>query len=95
MVYDLKFTRRGIKRWAVRYHYSMHRCSECRAETTMYSQGSRYGPNLRAFVIYLLIELHLSNQKASEHLLSLFDLALPATTVHDLKQDIAEKYLPT
>lgn len=32
IVYDLKFTRRGIKRWAVRYHYNMHRCSECRAE---------------------------------------------------------------
>lgn len=95
IVYDLKFTRRGIKRWAVQYHYSMHRCSECRAEMTIYSQDSQYGPNLRAFVIYLLIELRLSYQKATEHVFSLFDVALPNSTAHDIKSDMAEKYLPT
>lgn len=95
IVYDLKFTRRGIKRWAVRYHYSMHRCSECRAEMTIYSPDSQYGPTLRAFVIYLLIELRLSIQKTSEHVSSLFDVALPSSTLHDIKSEIAEKYLPT
>ena len=95
IVYDLKFTRRGIKRWAVRYHYSTHRCSECRAEMTIYSQDSQYGPNLRAFVIYLLIELRLSYQKATEHVSLLFDVALPNSTAHELKSDMAEKYLPT
>ena len=63
VVYDLKFTRRGIKRWAVRYHYRTYRCSECRAEMTIYSRDSQYGPNLRAFVVYLLIELRLSIPK--------------------------------
>jgi Transposase IS66 family len=73
----------------------MHRCSECRAEMTIYSQDSQYGPNLRAFVIYLLIELRLSYQKATEHVFSLFDVALPNSTAHDIKSDMAEKYLPT
>jgi predicted RecB family nuclease len=95
IVYDLKFTRRGIKRWAVQYHYCTHRCSECRAETTIYSQDSQYGPNLRAFFIYLLIELRLSYQKASEHVSSLFDVALPNSTAYEMKSDLAEKYLPT
>ncbi len=35
VVYDLKFTRRGIKRWAVRYRYSKYRCSDCRADMTL------------------------------------------------------------
>ena len=96
IVYDLKFTRRGIKRWAVRYHYSMHRCSECRAEMTIYSpRDSQYGPNLRAFFIYLLIELRLSLQKATEHVSSLFGIALPNSTAHDIKSELAEKYMPT
>jgi predicted RecB family nuclease len=95
IVYDLKFTRRGIKRWAVQYHYCTHRCSECRAETTIYSQDSQYGPNLRAFFIYLLIELRLSYRKATEHVSSLFDVALPNSTAYEMKSNLAEKYLPT
>ena len=95
IVYDLKFTRRGIKRWAVRYHYRMHRCSECRAEMTIYSQDSQYGPNLRAFMTYLLIELRLSFQKVTEHVSSLFDVALSHSTAHEIKSHMAEKYLPT
>jgi hypothetical protein len=63
IVYDLKFTRRGIKRWTVRYSYSMYQCSECRAEMTTYSRSWQFGPNLCAFITYLLIELRLSNQK--------------------------------
>ena len=95
VVYDLKFTRRGIKRWAVRYRYSMYRCSECRVEMTIYSRSSQYGPNLRAFVVYLLIELRLSNQKAAEHVSSLFDLPLTKTNANEIKSDMAEKYTPT
>ncbi|MBR0797983.1 IS66 family transposase [Bradyrhizobium jicamae] len=95
IVYDLKFTRRGIKRWAVQYHYSTYRCSECRAEMTIYSPDTRYGPNLRAFVIYLLIELRLSYQRAIEHVSSLFDVALPTSTAYDIKSATAKKYLPT
>src|SRR3981081_258651 len=92
IVYDLKFTRRGIKRWAVQYHYSTYVCSQCRAEMTIYSQDTQYGPNLRAFVIYLLIELRLSYQKTIEHVSSLFDVALPNSTAYEIKSDIAEKY---
>jgi predicted RecB family nuclease len=95
IVYDLKFTRRGIKRRAVRYSYSMYRCRECRSEMTTYSRSLQYGPNLRAFVIYLLIELRLSNQKAAEHASSLFDLPLNKAYVQKIKSGMAEKYLPT
>jgi hypothetical protein len=74
----------------------MHRCSECRAEMTIYSpRDSRYGPNLRAFFIYLLIELRLSLQTATEHVSSLFGIALPTSTAHDIKSELAEKYMPT
>jgi hypothetical protein len=95
IVYDLKFTRRGIKRWAVRYGYNMYRCSECRADKTIYSRGSQYGQNLRAFVVYLLIELRLSRQKAADHVSSLFDLPLTKGNANRIKSEMAEKYMPT
>ena len=62
---------------------------------TIYSRGSQYGPNLRAFVVYLLIELRLSNQKAIEHASSLFDLPLKKNNAYQIKADMAEKYMPT
>ena len=95
IVYDLKLTRRGIRRWAVRYRYSKYRCSECRADMTRYSRKSQYGPNLRAFVVYLLIELRLSNQKSAEHTTSLFDLPLTKHNAIAIKSAMAEMYVPT
>ena len=62
---------------------------------TTYSRRSQYGPNLRAFVVYLLIELRLSNQKAAEHVSLLFDLPLDAHKAFHMKSAMAEKYMPT
>jgi predicted RecB family nuclease len=95
VVYDLKFMRKGIKRWVVRYCYGRYRCSECRAEMSTYSGRPLYGPNLRAFVVYLMIELRLSNQKAAEHASLLFDLPLDAPKAFHMKSAMAEKYTPT
>jgi predicted RecB family nuclease len=92
---DLRFTRRGIKRWAVRYRYKVYRCRECRARLPVYSRGSRYGLNLRAFVVYLLLELRLSNKKAVEHLSLLFDLSLDRHEAYRIKSAMAEQYMPT
>jgi predicted RecB family nuclease len=85
VVYDLKFMRHGIKRWVVRYHYSQYRCFECRAKTTTCLGRPMYGPNLRAFVVYLMIELRLSNQKAAEHTSLLFYLPLESTQAYHMK----------
>jgi predicted RecB family nuclease len=82
VVYDLKFTRRGVKRWTVRYSFSVYRCRECGAFVPVYSRRSRYGLNLRAFMVYLMIELRLSNQKAVEHLSLLFNLPLNRHEAH-------------
>jgi predicted RecB family nuclease len=94
-VYDLKFMRNGIKRWVVRYRYSRYRCLKCRTEMTTYSRRPTYGPNLRAFVVYLMIELRLSNQKVAEHASLLFNLPLGATQAYHMKSAMAKKYTPT
>jgi predicted RecB family nuclease len=94
VVFDLKFTRRGIKRWAIRYRYNMYRCSACRTEMTIYSRDSKYGPNLRAYVIYLLIEVRLSHQQAVEHVATVFNVHMLTTKASDIKSTMAKKYEP-
>ena len=95
IVYDLKFMKDGIKRWFVRYKYARYRCTECRAEFATYLLRLLYGPNLRAFFVYLMIELRLSNQKAAQHASALFDLPLTGPNAQYIKSSMAEKYAPT
>jgi predicted RecB family nuclease len=95
VVFDLKFTRRGIKRWTIRYQYNMYRCSGCRTEMTIYSRDSKYGPSLRAYIIYLLIEMRLSHQKAVEHVATVFNVNLLTTKASEMKSTMARKYEPT
>lgn len=95
LVYDLKFSRKGVKRWVVKYRYGQHVCSGCHAELTHYQRVSKYGPGLRAFLVYLMIELLLSFQKAAEHASLLFDLPLTKSIVGQIKTEAAEKFAPT
>jgi predicted RecB family nuclease len=94
--FDLKFTRRGIKRWAVRYRYNHYRCGACRAEMTpYYGRDSKYGPNIQAYVAYLLLELRLSHEKIREHVATVFGITVLGTKVNEIKKAVAEKYEPT
>jgi hypothetical protein len=78
VIFDLKFTRRGIKRWAVRYYYNNFKCGTCRAQITPYAADSKYGQNLRAYIAYLLIEMRLSHEKIREHPLRSSTCQFPA-----------------
>jgi predicted RecB family nuclease len=95
VIFDLKFSRRSIKRWAIRYHYNNFRCGECKAQMTPYRADSKYGQNLRAYIAYLLIEMRLSHERVREHLATVFDVPMLGTMVNVIKQKIAQKYEPT
>jgi predicted RecB family nuclease len=95
VIFDLKFTRRGIKRWAIRYRYKRCRCGVCRADMTCHLNGSKYGPHLRVYIIYLLIEMRLSRQKIAEHVSVVFNVPIFKAIVSDMKSSVANKYEPT
>jgi len=93
--FDLRFTKRGIKRWAVRYRYNNYRCGTCKAQMTPYASESKYGSNIRAYIVYLLLELRLSHRKVREHIATVFDVTVLNTMVNDIKKAMARKYEPT
>src|SRR5215212_6033605 len=95
VIFDLKFTRRGIKRSSVRYRYRRYRCGACRAERTIFHSNSKYGPILRAYIAYLLIEMRLSHQNIAEHLATVFEIPINPSTIHYIKSELATKYEPT
>ncbi len=95
VLFDLRFMRRGIKRWAIQYHYNRYKCHDCSAVMTPHRRDWQYGPNLRAYVIYLLIEMRLSFQKISDHITSLFNLPVRTNTPSFIKSAMANRYEPT
>jgi hypothetical protein len=95
VVFDLRFARRGITRWAVRYRHNSHRCGGCKAVVTISPRHSKCGQKLRAYVIYLLIELRLSHQKIAEHLATVFEVPVFKSMVRDTKSAMAKNYYPT
>jgi predicted RecB family nuclease len=95
VVFDLKFSRGGIKRWVVRYRYNSYRCVACKAQMTLRPRETKYGQNLRAYVTYLLIEMRLSYQKIREHVATVFNLQITNTMANDMKALMAKKYEPT
>lgn len=94
VITDLRFTRKGIRKETIRYIYRHYRCGACRAERTLYRKQSKHGPNVRAFVAYLIIEMRLSNQKVSEHLSTVFNVNVQKSQVNDIKCAMAKHYAP-
>ncbi len=91
-VMDLRFLHNGIKRNVMRYSYSTYRCGRCRAESTSKPKDSAVGRSLRAYIIYLIIELRLSRRKIVQHLSSLFGLPITERDVARIKEQAAKEY---
>jgi len=72
-----------------------YRCAACKAEMTLHPRATKYGPRLRAYIAYLLIELRLSNEKIREHVATVFDVPITTTLAHDTKALMAKTYEPT
>jgi hypothetical protein len=92
---DLRFTGYGVRRWITRHSTQRYRCQSCK--NTFYPlDGSRptrkYGSNLIAYTVYLIIELRLSLGRATSNIRRLFDIPLWSDKTHKFKADTAEAY---
>jgi hypothetical protein len=98
IVYDLKFGRAGIKRWVVKYCFDRYICWGCKASFYIEERpwaGSKYGSELRSYVIYQIIELRLAQRAVAESLNQLFRFNLNAGSIQRLKTDTAQLYKVT
>jgi predicted RecB family nuclease len=98
ILYDLKFDPGGIKRWIVKYLFNRYRCQRCGARFfplhTRWTK-SKYGSNLRSYVIYQIIELHLTQRATTQHLSQLFGLSQRPNLVLKQKNEASQYYKDT
>jgi predicted RecB family nuclease len=92
---DLKFMRRGIKRWVTRYRFHRYQCQACgvvfQPEETCWGKG-KFGPGIKAYSIYLNIELRLAQTHIASKLNRVFGLHLDGAAIGKFKAEAAEKY---
>src|SRR5713101_3117655 len=95
LLYDLRFTTGGVKRWVSKYIIDHYKCSNCGkpfASDVYEWTRHRYGLQLLAYVIHNIIELHIPQMKLSGSMLKLFDYDIGQPTINRLKQRAAELY---
>ena len=98
VVYDLKITKNGIKRWVVKYHFNRYICKQCNSPVQIEEPpwtGSRYGLGLRAYAVYQVIELRLSQGVVAKSLNGLFGFSLSRGSIKPLKSKAAQYYKAT
>lgn len=98
VVEDLRFGRTGVKRWIVKYIFRGYLCRSCR--TTFYGSDrpwlrTKYGSNLRSYIIYNLIELRVPHRAVVNSLNMLFGLQLTPSAVGQQKSLASRLYEST
>jgi transposase len=94
-IIDLKFMRHGIKRWVTRYRLHRYQCKGCGAvfqPEEMCWGKSKFGSEIRAYSLYLNIELRLPQANTASMLNRLFDLHLHNTAIREFKTVAAKTY---
>lgn len=97
-VLDVRFSASGVKRWVTRFDFYRYRCTRCHAVVHNPDRawsGEKFGRNLRAFVVYQIIELRLPQETVAAFLSKLFAFNLCRGTANKFKVTAAEFYQPT
>ena len=98
LLYDLRFSPSGVKRWIIKYvvvHYICNNCG-CRfpSDERKWSRH-RYGQQLIAYVIYNIIELNIPQLKLAQSMNRLFGYSVNQSTINRLKIRATEFYSET
>jgi hypothetical protein len=97
-VFDLRFSKSGVKRWVTRFDFYRYRCTRCKAvlhnPDRVWSR-EKFGWNLCAFVAYQVVELRLPQETVTSLLNRLFGFDFCRGIMHRLKVAAAEFYQAT
>lgn len=95
VVYDLKFSPGGVKKWIVKYTAVSMRCGSCNKEflPKKYKQiQQRYGHNVISWVLYQIIVNGISLERIKRNLSDFFGLSFASSTLYSFKTYAATYY---
>ena len=98
VLYDIRFSRFGMRRWLVKYHFRVYRCRSCHkvfGTPEDFWPQSKYGRNLVSFVVFEIINLCSPQCTVAERLRRLFGLEMHLAVVNELKVRAAGCYAET
>jgi predicted RecB family nuclease len=98
ILYDLLFSKFGLKRWVVKYRFHYCWCGFCQkrlGKPNAFWPRSDFGRNAVAFVIYEIIELCVPQMTTAQNINRLFGLKIGNSTVNAFKASAAEYYAET
>jgi len=86
VIYDLKITRSGIKKWIVRYLVPRYICRRCGKTFHKFtSEPGKYGLTIRAYIAYQVVELQLSQMAVARSLAQIFNIPASGEMVNRLR----------
>lgn len=98
VLYDLKFTQSGLKRWVVRYEYPVYWCRKCRqtfGAPSAFLAGSKYGRDLTVYVAYCAVDLCMPLRTICQSVNKLFGFRLTECSVVHFKVRCASMFTRT
>ena len=98
IVFDLKFSPMGVKRWVVKYRFNRQICWTC--NKTFVSRNrpwgrSKFGAGLIRYFAFLTIDIQISRGAARKLLTQFFGLELPRESIGRLNRTAAKFYEAT
>jgi predicted RecB family nuclease len=96
--FDMRFSDGGLRRWITKYIVDHYKCRDCGvsfASEVRRLNRYRYGDNVLAYVIYNLIELHISQYKLANIMLKMFGYPLSQQAISRMIQRAVERYRDT
>jgi predicted RecB family nuclease len=95
VVYDLHFSSTGVRRWILRHNFNRYQCRNCKNGYNELPRQERFGTHLKAYVLYQIIELRVSQHAVARNLGALFGLQMSATSVNCIKISATKQYEAT
>ena len=98
IVFDMRFSDGGLRRWVVKYIVVRYKCRDCNssfASDDNNLEKSPYGANVVAYVLYNVIEVHIPQLKLSSIMRKMFGFQLAEPTINRIIQRSAQKYRDT
>jgi uncharacterized protein YprB with RNaseH-like and TPR domain len=98
VIFDLKFSRSGIKSWILRYSTFQYQCKQCRKGfvPTHYKNIKQiYEHGLVGWCIYNYVVNRQSYEQIQRTLIDVFSISIPLTSIYDFKTAAVSYYQRT
>jgi predicted RecB family nuclease len=92
LIYDLRFSRTGLRRWVVRHNFFRYQCYDCKRGYNELPREARFGSGLKAYVLHQVIDLRVSQRAVSRTLDALFGLPVPIQSINQIKTTATKQY---